>query len=118
MLVDEQVEVVGFEEKMTSSPRRREVSFDPPLKLNSYMPNAPFLSRLAIAKGSVDKEEVSSIQSSRDASPAGKSKKVWIEVPEKEKEKNDRHQEAAYLGNLLVKQVRPKYIFYTLFDRN
>lgn len=57
----ETVEVVGFEEKMTSLTRRRGVSFNPLLKLNSYMLVASFPSRLAIDKGSVPKEEVSSI---------------------------------------------------------
>ena len=50
-----------LKKKMVSSPKKRGVSFDPPLNLNSYMFVAPFPSRLAVAKGSADKEEVSSI---------------------------------------------------------
>lgn len=66
---------------MTSLTRRRGVSFNPLLKLNSYMLVVSFPSRLAIDKGSVPKEEVSSIQSFGDASPIRKGTKVWIEVP-------------------------------------
>lgn len=66
---------VDFEERMASLPKRCGVSFDPSLKLISYVPVAPFPSRLVVAKGSVDKDEGSSTRSSGEASPTTKSQR-------------------------------------------
>lgn len=74
------MDVADCEEKMATPPRRHGVSFHPPLNLNSYLPVAPFPSRLAIAKVVAREDEVHSIQSSSDASPTRKGKKVRIEV--------------------------------------
>ena len=43
MPMDEPVEVVDIEEDVASSPKKREVSFDPPLDFDSYLPVAFFL---------------------------------------------------------------------------
>lgn len=84
------VDAVGAEvseEKTTNSLRRRGVSFDPPLNLNSYMHVASFPSKLVVAKRSVVKEEVTSVHSSGDVSLTGKGRKVWIEVPPEERKR-------------------------------
>lgn len=90
-LVDEIVEVVGLKEKKTSSSRRRETSFDPPVDFNviTNVPPAPFLGKLTVAQGGSHKEKVGSAQSSDVESLTAEGKNVWIKVPEKEKKKEN-----------------------------
>lgn len=111
MPVDEQVVELVYgvdsEERMTISPKRRGVSFNSPLELNSYMPVAPFPSRLVVAKGSVGKEEVSPTRTFSDASPTAKGKHVWVEVNKEENDQEEEREEVVCPGNLSIKQGDP-----------
>lgn len=100
------LDAVYAKKKMVCSPKKRGVSFDPPLNLNSYIHVVPFPSRLAVAKGTVSKEEVSFLQSSGDASLTRKDKKVWAKALAEEKKEEEVQHEAS-LGNLLVKHDDP-----------
>lgn len=83
---------------MASSPRRREVGFDPPLNLNSYLPIVSFPSRFVVAK-----KGVHCMQSFGDKSPTRKGKKVWVEAPIEENREEEVKQEVVLLGNLSIK---------------